>query len=208
MTPTSQSSQEIRDVLPDAPARILVAEDEALVAQGVVASLEGLGLEVVGPCRDGVDAIETCRAQKPDLALMDIRMPNMDGLEAAKVLFAEMEIPVVILSAFGDDDYLRDSGEAGVFGYLLKPVKTDQLRAGLTVAWQRYLDHMEQRSRIITLEQRLEDRKLIEKAKWIIVDRRGVSEPDAMRLLQQQSRSTRKTITQVAQGVIDSNALL
>ncbi|HIB01739.1 MAG TPA: ANTAR domain-containing protein, partial [Phycisphaerales bacterium] len=95
-----------------------------------------------------------------------------------------------------------------VFGFLLKPSSTEQLCAGLTVAWDRYLDHVEQRSSIVDLKQRLDDRKLIEQAKWIIVKRKSISEPDAMKMLQKQSRSSRKSIAAVARAVIDSDGLL
>ena len=95
-----------------------------------------------------------------------------------------------------------------MFGYLLKPASSEQLGAGLAVAWQRYLDHIEQRSQISDLKQRLDDRKLIERAKWIIVQRKSISEPDAMKMLQKQSRSSRKSIAAVARAVIDSDGLL
>ncbi|MDP6602270.1 MAG: response regulator [Phycisphaerales bacterium] len=208
MTQTQSRDDVVEPDYPEEPRRILVADDEHLVAQGVVAALQSLGLEVIGPCRDGEEAINQCRADRPDLALVDIQMPGINGVEAARRIFAELEIPVVILSAFSGDEYLRDSGEAGVFGYLLKPANQDQLRAGLAVAWQRFLDYMDQRSQIIDLKKRLEDRKVIEQAKWIVVSRKEVTEPEAMKLLQKQSRSTRQSLVEVAKAVIDSDKLL
>jgi response regulator NasT len=103
---------------------------------------------------------------------------------------------------------LRNCVAAGVFGFLLKPSSTEQLNAGITVAWERYLDHVEQRSQIVDLKQRLDDRRLIEKAKWIIVKRKEISEPEAMKMLQKQSRSSRKSIAAVARSVVDSDGLL
>ena len=194
--------------LPESPERILVADDELLVAQGIVASLTSLGLEVIGPCKNGVEAIDCCKEETPDIALLDIQMPVMDGMKAAQVIFSELDIPVVMLTAYSDDVYLRNCSDAGVFGFLLKPSSTEQLCAGLTVAWDRYLDHVEQRSSIVDLKQRLDDRKLIEQAKWIIVKRKSISEPDAMKMLQKQSRSSRKSIAAVARAVIDSDGLL
>ncbi len=208
MTQTQSRDDVVEREYPEEPRRILVADDEHLVAQGVVAALQSLGLEVLGPCRDGEEAINQCRGDRPDLALLDIQMPGINGVEAARRIFAELEIPVVILSAFSDEDYLKDSGEAGVFGYLLKPANQDQLRAGLAVAWQRFLDYMDQRSQIIDLKKRLEDRKVIEQAKWIVVSRKEVTEPEAMKLLQKQSRSTRQSLAEVAKAVIDSDKLL
>ena len=194
--------------LPEHPARVLVVDDELLVAQGIMSTLKTLGFDIVGPCKNGEEAIANCREDKPDIVLMDIQMPVMNGMQAAQIIFPELDIPVVMLTAYSDDTYLRNCVAAGVFGFLLKPASAEQLSAGITVAWERFLDHVEQRSQIVDLKQRLDDRRLIEQAKWIIVKRKGISEPDAMKLLQKQSRSSRKTIAAVARAVIDSDGLL
>lgn len=208
MTPPENNQTTESLGLPENPERILVVDDELLVAQGIIATLKALGFEIVGPCKNGEEAIETCRAHRPDIVLMDIQMPVMDGMQAAQVIFPELDIPVVMLTAYSDNTYLRNCVAAGVFGFLLKPASAEQLSAGLTVAWERFLDHVAQRSQIIDLKQRLDDRRLIEQAKWIIVKRKNISEPDAMKLLQKQSRSSRKTIAAVARAVIDSDGLL
>lgn len=194
--------------LPEHPTRVLVVDDELLVAQGIMATLKALGFDIVGPCKNGEEAIANCREYKPDIVLMDIQMPVMNGMQAAQIIFPEHDIPVVMLTAYSDDTYLRNCVAAGVFGFLLKPASSEQLSAGITVAWERFLDHVEQRSQIVDLKQRLDDRRLIEQAKWIIVKRKEISEPDAMKLLQKQSRSSRKTIVAVARAVIDSDGLL
>ena len=194
--------------LPERPARVLVVDDELLVAQGIMSTLKALGFDIVGPCKNGEEAIANCREDKPDIVLMDIQMPVMNGMQAAQIIFPELDIPVVMLTAYSDDTYLRNCVAAGVFGFLLKPASSEQLSAGITVAWERFLDHVEQRSQIVDLKQRLDDRRLIEQAKWIIVKRKEISEPDAMKLLQKQSRSSRKTIAAVARAVIDSDGLL
>ena len=204
MTPSN--SQHVS--LQDAPQKILVADDELLVAQGIIGLLKTLGFEIIGPCKNGEEAIALVREDKPDMALLDIQMPIMDGMQAAQIIFHEYDVPVVMLTAYSDDTFLRNSIAAGVFGYLLKPASKEQLSAGLSVAWKRYLDHVGQRSEIVDLRQRLDDRKLIEQAKWIIVKRKSISEPEAMQLLQKQSRSSRKSIASVARAVIDSNDLL
>lgn len=204
----SQKVKSSEHDLPEHPKRVLVADDELLVVQGVISSLKALELEVVGPCKNGEEAVLTCRENRPDIALLDIQMPKMNGMETAQIIFSELDIPVVMLTAYSDDTYLRNCTAAGVFGFLLKPASTEQLHAGLTVAWKRYLDHIDQRSQIVDLKQKLDDRKLIEQAKWIIVKRKSVSEPEAMKLLQKQSRSSRKSIAAVARAVIDSDGLL
>jgi len=204
MTPSN--SQHLS--LPNNPQKILVADDELLVAQGIISSLKILGFEIIGPCKNGEEAIAKVREDRPDIALLDIQMPVMDGMQAAQVIFHEYDVPVVMLTAYSDETFLQNSIAAGVFGYLLKPASKEQLSAGLSVAWKRYLDHVDQQSQIIDLRQRLDDRKLIEQAKWIIVKRKSISEPEAMKLLQKQSRSSRKSIATVARAVIDSNDLL
>ena len=194
--------------LPDSPTKVLVADDELLVVQGIIGLLKNLGFEIIGPCKNGQEAVEKVHEERPDIALLDIQMPVMNGMQAAQVIFHEHDIPVVMLTAYSDDAFLRNSIAAGVFGYLLKPASSEQISAGLSVAWQRFLDHVDQRSQIVDLTQRLDDRKLIERAKWIIVKRKEISEPEAMKMLQKQSRSSRKSIAAVARAVIDSNGLL
>ena len=194
--------------IPPHPAKVLIADDEHLVASGMVAALDDLGFEVVGPAGDGEQAIELCKSQQPDMALLDIRMPGTDGLEAAKVIFGDLGVPVMMLSAYSDPEYVSMGSDIGVFGYLLKPVSRDQLRVGIEVAWSRWLAHLEQDGEIDDLKERLEQRKIIEQAKWIIVKRKGVDEPDAMRMLQKQSRNSRKALIDVAQSVVDSDSLL
>jgi response regulator NasT len=204
MTPSNAQNVSLQD----APQKILVADDELLVAQGIIGLLKTLDFEIIGPCKNGEEAIALVRKDRPDMALLDIQMPIMDGMQAAQIIFHEYDVPVVMLTAYSDDTFLRNSIAAGVFGYLLKPASKEQLSAGLSVAWKRYLDHVDQRSEIVDLRQRLDDRKLIEQAKWIIVKRKSISEPEAMQLLQKQSRSSRKSIASVARAVIDSNDLL
>ncbi len=207
MAPQDKTSTETQQ-LPKKPKRILVVDDELLVAQGIMSTLKALGFEVLGPCKNGEEAIVKCREDRPDIVLMDIQMPVMNGMQAAQIIFPELGIPVIMLTAYSDETYLGTCVVAGVLGFLLKPASKEQLGAGIAVAWNRFLDHIEQQSQIVDLQQRLDDRRLIEQAKWIIVKRKKVSEPEAMKLLQKQSRSSRKSITEVARAVIDSDGLL
>lgn len=193
--------------LPPHPSKLLVADDEHLVASGLAVNLRELGYEVIGPAADGDEAIELCRTHHPDMALLDIRMPKKDGLQAAEVVFRRMGIPVMIFSAYSDPEYVTSGNRVGVFGYLLKPVTQDQMRVGISVAWGRYLDYVNQNSEISTLKERLEHRKIIEQAKWVIVKRKGVEEPEAMRLLQRQARNNRRTLVDVARSVIENENL-
>jgi response regulator NasT len=195
------------DRFPLAPTTLLVADDEHLVAHGLSANLADLGFHVIGPAADGDEAIELCRTLRPDMALLDIRMPRKDGLQAAEVIFRSMGVPVVILSAYSDPEYVAAGNRLGVFGYLLKPTSQDQLRVGINVAWGRYVDHAHQNLENQALRERLEQRKLIEQAKWIIVKRKSISEPEAMRLLQRQARNHRRTLVDVARSVLENETL-
>lgn len=193
--------------VPAHPHKILIADDEHLVASGMAVYLRELGYDVIGPVSDGDEAIELCRTHKPDMALLDIKMPKKDGLEAAEAVFRGMGVPVMIFSAYSDPEYVTSGNRVGVFGYLLKPVTADQMRVGISVAWGRFVDHITQNSEISMLKERLEDRKIIEKAKWIIVKRKGVDEPEAMRLLQKQARNNRRNLVEVAQSVLENENL-
>lgn len=192
------------DVKANSPKRILVADDEHLVATGICASLTELGYQVIGPTADGNETIKLCEREKPDLALLDIRMPKMNGLEAAKTIFKQFGLPVMILSAYSDPEYVSIAAEIGVFGFLLKPASQDHLRVSIEVAWRRYQDYIDKGLEIGSLKQRLNDRKTIEQAKWFIVQRKGNTEPEAMKMLQKQARNTRRTLIEVANSILDN----
>ena len=193
---------------PERPGTILIADDEHLVAAGMKNHLEELGFKVIGPAGDGSEAKQLCEQFDPDMAILDIQMPTMNGIDAAEGIFTSHRIPVVIFSAYSDESFVESSADAGVFGYMLKPVSRDQLRVGIEVAWKRYLDWFDQHGEISELKERLEHRKIIEQAKWILVKRKGIEEPEAMKLLQKQARNNRKTLIEVATAVVESDSLL
>jgi len=186
---------------------IIIVEDEHLVAEGIAASVGDLSYHVAGLFGTGEKAIEFCKKSPPDLALIDIRMPGMTGLEAAEIMYHELRVPAVIVSAYSDPEYTTTSANVGVFGYLLKPVTRDSLRTTLVIAWSQYLSHLSSQSEIERLSQRIEDRKHIEKAKWILVDHLGLTEEQAMRKLQKQARDNRKKLIDIARGVLDNQEL-
>jgi len=202
----SSSQQSICD-LPSASA-ILVAEDEHLVAETLRAELEKLGYQVMGPVPNGQAAIEHARESRPNMALLDIRMPGVDGIEAARHLYEEFDVPVVILSAYSEQRDLEQLQAAGVFGYLLKPVSSDCLRVTLNVAWSRYLEVKKLSGKVKNLEDKLENRKIIERAKGILQQSLGVTEAEAMRRLQRQSRDARRPMVELAKALVDSQELL
>jgi AmiR/NasT family two-component response regulator len=194
--------------LPERPSRVLIADDEYLVATDVAFALGTLGYTVVGPATDGASALQLARLALPDLAILDIRMPGMDGISAAREMHRELDIPIIMLSAFSDPETVRAATDAGIFGYIVKPVAEDQLRVCIDVAWKRYSDHVAARSEVEDLRRRLEDRKVIEQAKWILVSRKNIAEPEAMKLLQRRARETRKPLAEIADTIIKADALL
>ncbi|MEM0913008.1 MAG: response regulator [Planctomycetota bacterium] len=190
------------------PRKVLVAEDEALLARSLKTDLDALGMTVLGPASDGRKAIELAKADRPDLALVDLRMPEMDGLQASAVLGGEMGIPIIVISGYSDSEYVETASKNGVYAYLLKPVSVESLRVTIQVAWRRYLDQHGLRGEIDTLNRRLEERKVIERAKGLIMEQLGLSESDAMRRLQKQARDARRPMVELAQSVIDAQDLM
>lgn len=186
------------------PERILVADDEHLVAAGLRTQLVDLGYTVIGPASDGGHAIELARSEEPDLALLDIRMPHVDGIAAGEIISTELNIPVIMVSAFSDPDYLRACNKFRTFGYLLKPVTPDELRVTIEIAWGRWLDLLAQQDDVNRLKARLEDRKIIEQAKWQLVKTQGIAEPEAMRLLQRQARNSRRPLVEIAREIVQT----
>jgi response regulator NasT len=157
-----------------------VAEDEHLIAAHLAVMLSDLGYTVLA-ATDGEEAVALAQAGAPDIALFDIRMPKLDGITAAERVFKELLVPVVILSAYSD---------------------ADQIRATLDVVWARYRGYIDQAVEVEQLTRRLAERKTIEQAKWVLVSRRGMSEPDAAHWINRQARGTRQTAMDVALAII------
>lgn len=194
------------------PCRVLVADDEHLVATGIANNARDLGHTIVGIAPDGDVAVTLARQHKPDLVLMDIKMPKMNGIDAAMLIYSELSVPSIIISAYADEEYIgkiHGHGEsAGVFGYLIKPVSREQLSVELGVALQRAAVDTTRVTRIGQLENNLAQRRLVEQAKWILVQKRGIIEPEAHDLLQKAARDQRRTLAEIAQGVIDHGDLV
>lgn len=188
---------------PALPERILVADDEHLIAQMLVDHLTALGCKPIGPASTGEQAIRLARTERPDLALLDIRMPELDGLGAARTIWSEFGIPVVIVSAYSEPESIARGEDLGVFGYLIKPINADDLRVSVAVAWRRWNAHKLQGSRISQLEKTLESRRLVEQAKWLLVKALTIEEPEAHRRLQEFARRERTPIAAIAQRLIE-----
>jgi response regulator NasT len=188
--------------------RILTVEDEALVADSLNAALKALGHEVVGTARDGAEAVELASKYHPDLIIMDIRMPDMDGIEAAKAILAQRAVPIVLLSAYGDEELARRASEAGVMAYILKPVDLRQLRSAIEVACARFTELHALTQEVATLKEALETRKLVEKAKGVLMERLNLPEAEAFHLLQERSRSQRMSLKSLASKILEAEDVL
>lgn len=201
------------DVVPTSfnPRRVLVADDEHLVATGLSSNVTELGHKVVGIAADGEVAVQMARDLKPDLALLDIRMPKMSGIEVAMVLHQELGIPSIIVSAYSDQEHIgriQSYGvSSGVYGYLLKPVSREELRVTIGVVVQRSAVDEHRHTRIAQLEQNLANRRTVEQAKWILVEKFKITEPQAHERLQKVARDKRKPLVDVAQSVISGSDL-
>lgn len=180
--------------------RILIAEDESIIRLGLKAMLQELGHEVYAAA-NGREALEMARRHNPDMAILDIKMPFTDGLQAAKVLSRTQPMPMLLLTAFSQQDLVEEAAELPIQGYLIKPVKAEELAAAITVANKRFLDMASVTQEKHRLEEQLETRKLIERAKGKLM-RDGLSEEAAYLAIQQQARSSGQSIKEATLAIL------
>jgi two-component system, response regulator PdtaR len=190
------------------PWRCLIVEDETLVAMGLRAHLERLGHAVVADAATAADALRLFDQHKPDLVLMDIRLGGIDGIDLAGQLLARRACPVIIVSAYGEKELVDRAAAAGVFGYLIKPVSVEALSAQIEVAVGRFTEKMKLLAENQNLAQTLETRKLLDRAKGIVMQRLNLSEADAHKRLQQESQRRRQGIAEICRKIIESEELL
>lgn len=184
------------------PLRILIADDESIIRLDLRTILENMGHRVVAEASDGRTAIDLAKSTPLDLAILDIKMPEMDGLDVAKILMEESICPVLLLTAYSQLDLIERAKDAGVFGYLVKPFKEADLLPAIEIAISRYKEMDELASEVSTLQEKLEARKLIDRAKGILMDKRGMTEQEAFRWIQLQSMNARKSMKEIAEAII------
>jgi two-component system, response regulator PdtaR len=189
--------------------RILVAEDDPLIARGLTERLRSLGHDPLGPASDGAEAIELAHASPPDLYLFDIEMPNVDGLQAATQLAADgLRRPVVVVTGVDDVSLIERSIASGVSAYLTKPVDTRELEAALALATARHAEFEALEAEVDQARQALEDRKLVERAKGLLMSALDLSEQDAFRRLQLTARQRNLRLADVASRIVEQQSLL
>lgn len=184
------------------PMRVLVAEDEAIIRMDVVATLAEAGLNVVAEAGDGEEAVKLALELEPDVVVMDIKMPKLDGISAAEKI-TEKKIPVVLLTAFSQADLVSRAAEAGALAYITKPFKPADLVPAIQIALARNEEIVALEQEILDLSDRLETRKLMDRAKGLLMTKMKLSEPEAFRWIQKASMDRRLSMSQVAKAVID-----
>ena len=189
-----------------APPRILVAEDEAIIRLDLTEMLTESGYDVLEAVGDGRAAVERATALQPDLVVMDVKMPVLDGISAAEQLGSAGVAPVVMLTAFSDKDLVERASDAGVMAYVLKPFTIDDLRPAITIALHRWSERKALETEIADLGERLETRKRLDRAKGILMSRLGLDEPGAFRWIQKTAMDRRLGMRDVADAVIAGGA--
>jgi len=182
--------------------RIIIADDEPIIRMDLKEMLTNLGYLVVGEAGDGRSVVNMARELRPDLVIMDIKMPDMDGIEAARILTQEEIAPVIFLTAYSQKELVDQAKEAGVVAYLVKPFRESDLAPAIEIALARFEQFKALKKEVADLKEALETRKLVERAKGILMDTQGLSEAEAFRRIQKLSMDTRKPMKEVAEAII------
>jgi response regulator NasT len=187
---------------PASPLRIAVADDERDTREFLQELLERLGYQAVAVAENGQSLVEQCRTTRPDLVITDIKMPDMDGLEASEAVNRDRQVPVILVSAHHDAEFLRRAGADYIMAYLVKPVKPADLVAAIALAVLRFEHFQRLQAEAVSLRQALEDRKVIERAKGILMKRSKLDEPEAFRRLQHLADVKGRKLVDIAQIIL------
>jgi two-component system, response regulator PdtaR len=188
-----------------AQTRVVIADDESIIRMDLREMLTNLGYLVVGETGDGVSAVNLARELKPDLVIMDIKMPDLDGIQAAKILTEERIAPVLLLTAFSQQELVEGAKEAGVVGYIVKPFRESELVPAIEVALSRFREFKAIEKELTDTKNILETRKIVERAKGVLMDTQGLKEAEAFRKIQKLSMNTRKSMREVAEAILLAN---
>lgn len=182
--------------------RVLIVDDESLIRMDLRDIIESCGHEVVAEGTNGVEALELCKKHKPDIILMDVKMPELDGIEAARQIGFHHEAPVVLLTSYSQQDLIDKARDSGVYGYLIKPVREEQLVPSLEMALGRYKSDAQLREKMAELEQSLEDRKIIQKVTGILMELYSISEAEAYNRIRTLSMNKQISIIETCNLII------
>jgi two-component system, response regulator PdtaR len=184
------------------PIRILIADDESIIRMNLREMLTQHGYEVIAEASNGATAIDLAKKLQPDLVIMDIKMPGIDGVQAAAELIGDRVAPVVLLTAYSERSLIGQAKEAGVSGYLVKPVRDTELTPVIELALARYAQFQDLEQKVADLQDALETRKLVEKAKGVLMEVHGLSESDAFNRMRKTSMDHRKSLRDVAEAIL------
>jgi len=185
--------------------RIIIADNESIIRMDLKEMLEEAGHTIVAEASNGAKAVELVRQHRPDLVIMDIKMPEMDGITAAKIISNEKIAPVLLLTAFSQKDIVEKAKDSGVLAYLVKPVKEANLFPAIEIAVSRFQEFAELEQELENVKNSLETRKILDRAKGILMDAYNLSETEAYRRIQQYSMSKRKSIKDVAEAIVGAS---
>ncbi len=188
--------------------KVLIAEDNSKTRLFLKNQLELLGFDVVGAASNGQAAVEMVDELEPNLVIMDIKMPEMDGIDAARAITAKRPIPIILITGLSSDEMASKAIEAGVFAYLVKPVTKKQLEPAIKLALARYEEFKSLKVEVDDLKDAIETRKLVERAKGILMKRCNISEEDAFKLLQTHSQKENKKMREIADTIISASKLI
>jgi response regulator NasT len=180
----------------------LICEDDTIIRLDLRGQLERAGMRVVAEAADGEEALRLSREHDPDLVLMDVKMPRLDGIQAARRLLAERPVPIVMVTAYSERELVEQAAEAGVFGYLVKPFREEDLLPAIEAARARFAELEAARAEARTLADALEGRKLIERAKGVLMTREGVTESEAYARIRVASQRTGKPLREIAEALL------
>lgn len=184
------------------PTRIILAEDDTVIRMDLKEELQRQGYLVIGDVGDGLSAVNLARELRPDLVVMDIRMPEMDGISAAEILTREKLAPVVLLTAFSDEELIERARNAGVVHYVTKPWRQSDLKPAIEIALSRFREFRDMESKVKDLEDHLATRKVVERAKGVLMDKYKLTEQEAFRRIQKLSMNNRKSMREVAEAIL------
>jgi len=189
------------------PTRNIIADDEAIQRMDLRDVLTKQGYLVIGEAGDGQSAVNLARELRPDLVIMDIRMPDVDGIAAAGTLTQEKIAPVLLLTAFGDQELVERAKDAGVVNYIVKPLRESEVVPAIDITLARYSEYRTIEEENHTLVEKLETRKIVERAKGLLMEKQGLSEQEAFRKIQKASMNNRKSMREVAEAILLTNEM-
>ena len=188
--------------------KILIAEDEYIVLMGLKEVLENLGYSVIAEATNGKQAVEYALEYQPDLLIIDINMPILDGIEAIRKINKKVNIPAIITTGYNEKELIKRANDAGVFYYLVKPVDELELKPAIEIVMSRFEEYSKLKNQLKEKEDALESRKFIERAKGILMEKNNIKEAEAMKLLQKMSTSRNQKMVEISKDIISADKLL